>query len=370
MISDCFHRAKVFGVGIDASDDPWTMQLKLAAVYARENGVHDPCLDPYDAIVPELARFSKNLEHIGKVPVPSWLNPIPQASDAALVKKENMERYVAAGGMLDLTLQVKDFVKKQIFPGLPVMLGVDHSATGGVVSALAEELGPENMSVVVLDQHFDGLPLFLRLEPQIMEHFSQTNPFARTVDDNEYCCGNFWKHLIDSGVVMPENLLFVGVADYPSTKAVPGGDNFRDNYLSFEARGCRFFPLKEFEGSYRKKLKKYIEDTITTPYVYVSLDVDVGAYNCVHAARYMDSIGIDRKALMDVAHLVGGHCRSGKTRLAGMDIMEFNMHFLGLKTEQGKKDRTLSVALDFLKELLQLQEEENNKNSCSKRSAK
>jgi hypothetical protein len=69
-------------------------------------------------------------------------------------------------------------------------------------------------------------------------------------------------------------------------------------------------------------------------------------------------MGIDKKALMDVAHLVAGHCRSGKTRLAGMDIMEFNMHFLGLNTEQGEEDKTLSVALDFLKEMLPPQEEE------------
>jgi arginase family enzyme len=298
------------------------------------------------------------VESIGKFPVPSWLTPIPRLSDVPLVKKENMERYVATGGMLNLTLQVKDFVRKKIFPDLPVMLGVDHSATGGVISALSEELGCGNMSVVVLDQHFDGLPVSLRLEPRLMERFSQTNYSAHAADDNEYCCGNFWKHLIDSGVIMPENLLFVGVADYPGKEAIPGGEKFRENYLSFEARGCRFFPLKEFEGPYRKKLKKCIEDTITTPYVYVSLDLDVGAYNCVHAARYMDNVGIDKKALMDVAHLIESHCRSGKTHLAGMDIMEFNMHFLGLKTEQGEEDKTLSVALDFLKELLPPQEEE------------
>jgi arginase family enzyme len=358
MISDCFRRAKVFGVGIDASDDPWTIELKLASILAREDGIDDFCLDPYDAIVPDLMRFDRNMEPAGKFPVPSWLTPLPGLSDTPLIKKENMERYVATGGMLDLTSQVKDFVRKQIFPDLPVMLGVDHSATGGVVSALSEEMGSENLSVVVLDQHFDGLPLSLRLEPRLMEHFSQTGPFAHAADGNEYCCGNFWKYLIDSGVVLPENLLFVGVADYPGMEAIPGGEKFRENYLAFETQGCRFFPLEEFEGPYRKKLKKYIEDTITTPYVYVSLDLDVGAYNCVHAARYMDCIGIDKKALIDAARLIAGHCRSGKTRLAGMDIMEFNMHFLGLKTEQGKKDRTVSIALDFVKELLSLHEEE------------
>jgi arginase family enzyme len=346
------------------------MQLKLAAIYARENGAHDLCLDPYDAILPELARFNKNMEFAGKFPIPSWLTPLHLLSDIPLIKKENMERYVAAGGMLDLALQVKDFVRKYIFPALPVMLGVDHSATGGSVMALSEELGPENMSVVVLDQHFDGLPVSLRLEPRLMERLSQTNPFAQDADDNEYCCGNFWKHLIDSGVILPENLLFVGVADHPGKEAIPGGERFRENYLAFEKRGCHFFSLKEFEGPYRKNLKKCIEDTITTPYVYVSLDLDVGAYNCVHSARYMDSIGIDKKALMDVARLVAGHCRSGKTCLAGMDIMEFNMHFLGLKTEQGKKDRTLFIALDFLKELLPLLGEENNRGSCRQKKGK
>jgi hypothetical protein len=93
MISDWFHRTKVFGVGIDASDDPWTMQLKLAAIYARENGALDLCLDPYDAIALDLMRCNKNVESIGKFPVPSWLTPIPRLSDVPLVKKENMERF-------------------------------------------------------------------------------------------------------------------------------------------------------------------------------------------------------------------------------------------------------------------------------------
>lgn len=348
MVPDCFHGAKVFGVGIDASDDPWTLQLKLASMYARKNGANGLHGDPYDALVPALIRLNEKIEPIGKLPVPSWLSPMPHVSDAHLVTKENMENFVTDGGMFELSMQTKDFVQKNVFPCQPIMLGVDHSATGGVISALSEKLGPENLSVVVLDQHFDGLPLSLRLEPQMIERLGQRGPFSDVSDDNEYCCGNFWKHLIDSGVVMPENLLFVGVADYPGKKAPPGGERFRENYLALEAQGCNFFPLKEFEGRYINRLRQFIEDNITASHVYISLDLDVGAYNCIHAARYMDKKGIQRKALMDVAAIITAGCQSGKFRLAGLDVMEFNMHFLGLEIGPEIRDDTVSVALSFI----------------------
>jgi arginase family enzyme len=182
-----------------------------------------------------------------------------------------------------------------------------------------------------------------------------TGPVASSsdfFDDDEYCCGNFWKHLIDAGVVLPRNLLFLGVADYPGVKATPGWERFRKNYLDLEARGCNFFPLTEFQGRYLKRLQGFIQHKVTAPNVYVSLDLDVGAYRCVHAARYMDRMGVEREAIMDVARTIGNSSRSGKFRLAGFDVMECNVHFLGLETGDGTKDDTISTALDFIGELL------------------
>ena len=260
-----------------------------------------------------------------------------------------METYVSGGGMLEVSEQVKRFVKGNVFPGQPIMLGVDHSATGGVVSALSEEMGAENLSVLVLDQHFDGLPLALRLEPRVVE---QLNYDPSVLEDNAYSCGNFWRHLIDAGTVKPENLIFVGVADYPGEEVSPEWQLFRESYLDLEARGCHFFPLKAFHGAYVERLRRFITDNLSAPNLYVSLDLDVGAYRAVHAARYMDRMGMDKDTLMDVAHIIAGLCRTGKLRLCGMDMMEFNMHFLGIEIEPGKKDDTLSVALEFLKALL------------------
>jgi arginase family enzyme len=349
MTSGCLQHAKVFGVGLDAADDPWTLQLKLAAIDAREKGMNGLCSDPYDAIFPELKKGNRLIESVGKLPLPSWLTPRPQTSDRHLVTKENMEAYMSGGGMLEVSEQIKRFVKEKVFPGQPIMLGVDHSATGGVVSALSEEMGPENLSVLVIDQHFDGLPLALRLEPRLLE---QLHYDPDVLKDDAYSCGNFWGHLMDTGAVLPENLLFVGVADYPGEEVSPEWERFRESYLDLETRGCRFFPLKSFKRPYNVRLRRFIEENLSSPNLYVSLDLDVGAYRAVHAARYMDRMGMDKETLMDVVHIISDLCHTGKLQLAGMDVMEFNMHFLGIEIEPGTKDDTLVVAVEFLKALL------------------
>ena len=38
--------------------------------------------------------------------------------------------------------------------------------------------------------------------------------------------------------------------------------------------------------------------------------------------------------------------------LVGFDIMEFNMHFLGIKTADGVEDSTLPLVEDFIKRLV------------------
>ena len=352
MSLECSQGMKVMGVGVDASDDPWTLQLKLAALNAQEKGLESLHVDPYDMIVPELLRLCDGVEPVGKLPVPSWLSPRPKVSDAHLISKDHMGLFVSKGGMLKLANKVKRFTQEKVAPGYPIMLGVDHSATGGVISALSEALGPKNLAVLVLDQHFDGLPLSLRLDSAFQRHSSGAPFLHDTAYDNTYCCGNFWKHLIENRIVLPQNLFFIGVADYPDEKTPPQWRRFRESYLEFEAQGCHFFPLKAFEGAYIDDLKEFIEKKIRAPQLYVSLDLDVGAYRCVHAARYMDRVGINREALMNVARITARNCRSGRFQLVGMDVMEFNIHFLRLETKDGMKDETVSIALDFIKELI------------------
>ncbi|MBW1803591.1 MAG: hypothetical protein JRJ85_23035, partial [Deltaproteobacteria bacterium] len=95
-------------------------------------------------------------------------------------------------------------------------------------------------------------------------------------------------------------------------------------------------------------LARFIRENVKTPHVYVSLDLDVGAMNCVHAARYMDTPGISKKALLDIAVIIGQQVQEGLFSLIGYDIMEFNMHFLGLSTATGIEDNTMDVVREFM----------------------
>ena len=361
---------KIFGVALDVADDPWSLQLKWASMMAAGKGGDDLYADPYDAVANKMLGCP-DFELGGKFSIPSWQRPRPQPSDSHLVSVENMQQFVANGGLLETMKRLQDFVEKSIFPALPVMVGVDHSATGGVISALTKRYSPEMLSIVVLDRHFDAIPLSLRMDglfrsTPVAHHPSLSlwsggeptpqgergGPQSWDVNElDQYCCGNFWAYLVDAGIVLPEHLLFVGVADYPSPEIDPKWERLRERYLGFEERGCGFFPLWKFDGWYADSLTQFIHDKITTPYVYVSLDLDVGAYRCINAARYMDGPGITKENLLDIARIIGEGSQNGNFTLVGFDIMEFNIHFLGIETAEGGKDLTLPLVHDFIKAL-------------------
>jgi arginase family enzyme len=348
------HRKRVFGVALDASDDPWSLQLKWASMMATGNSGDSLHSDPYDALVKDVADL-QHFELAGKFPIPSWLGPRPQLSDRHLVNAKNLQQFVANGGLVETMKGVRDFVERNIFPAFPIMVGIDHSTTGGVISALAKRYGPEMISIVVLDRHFDAIPLSLRIDGIVKatsDFETDTYPLLfNVIDEDQYCCGNFWAYLINAGIVLPENLLFVGVADYPSQKIDPKWQSFRESYLGFEERGCSFFPLWKFDGWYIDSLTQFLNDKITTPYVYVSLDLDVGSYRCINAARYMDGPGINKQNILDIVGIIADGSRNGSFMLVGFDIMEFNMHFLGIKTAEGGEDSTLPLVRDFIKTL-------------------
>jgi arginase family enzyme len=152
---------------------------------------------------------------------------------------------------------------------------------------------------------------------------------------------------MEAGVVLPENLVFIGVADYPGGEKTPG-NKFRQMYLGFEEQGCSFFLRSQFEGPYAGGLARFLREKINAPNIYISLDLDVCSYTGTNAARYMDRPGISEQNLLDVAGIISDECRRRNIRIAGMDIMEFNMHFLGIETPDGVRDETLGLVQKFI----------------------
>jgi arginase family enzyme len=349
-ISD--YNKKIFGVALDPADDPWTLQLKQEWM-AADTTLLDPLsafLDPYDAVTESMKTTleGRHIRKAGKVPVPSWLWPKPKRDDLPYVTAHNMAGFFENDGLAEIVREIRSFVKKDVFPDIPIMLGIDHSATAGVISALAERYSPETLGVVVLDQHFDAIPLSVRLEGAVQAGTIPSQTPVPVGFSDHFCCGNFWSHLIDEGILLPQNLLFVGVTDYPKIEDDPQKNSYRDAYLEFEARGCRFFPKRYFDGPYKDALFSFLRDNIHTSNVYVSLDLDVGAFSGTYAARYMERPGISKENVLDVALLITEACRQGNFKIAGMDVMEFNMHFLGIETPDGTKDRTLDLVVEFL----------------------
>jgi arginase family enzyme len=335
---------KLFGVALDPADDPWSLQLKQAWMAADTGGLDwlSACRDPYDAVIGSLADMLREhrIEPAGKVSIPTWLSPKPEPADLPYVTAESMAAFFDSGDLLEITRRIQSFVREKILPDIPIMLGVDHSATAGVVAALSERYGAEELGVLVLDQHFDALPLSVRL--------AGIDTTAAPVGfSDSFCCGNFWAWLIDSGAIRPQNLAFIGVADYPAATANPRREPFRRAYLDFEERGCRFFPLDRFQADYGQGLDRFIGRT-AAPNVYVSLDLDVASYAGTRAARYMDRPGLGRETVMEIARAIAAKCRQGSFRIGGLDIMEFNMHFLGIQTPDGARDTTLDLAGEFI----------------------
>jgi len=346
------YKKKIFGVALDPADDPWTLKLKQQWMLA-DTALLDPIsafLDPYDAVTESMKETleGRRIAKTGKVPVPTWLWPKPTRADLSHVTARNMAAFFESGGLVEMIHEIRSFVKKDVFPDIPIMLGVDHSATAGVISALTERYSPETLSVVVLDQHFDAIPLSVRLEGAAQAGTLPSQTPVPVGFSDHFCCGNFWSYLINEGILLPQNLMLIGVSDYPKIEDNSKKNSYRDAYLEFEARGCRFFPRRYFDGQYHDALSTFLLDNIHTPYVYVSLDLDVGAFSGTYAARYMERPGISKKNILDVAHLIAEACRQGNFNIAGMDIMEFNMHFLGIETPDGTKDRTLDLAVAFL----------------------
>jgi len=90
---------KVFGVAMDASDDPWNLQLKLGSMMSTENSADFLHLDPYDVLAKDVADF-RHFELVVKYPIPSWLGPRPCASDLHLVNARNLQLFVTSSRYL------------------------------------------------------------------------------------------------------------------------------------------------------------------------------------------------------------------------------------------------------------------------------
>ncbi|MHA1376689.1 MAG: arginase family protein [Promethearchaeota archaeon] len=337
-------KIKVFGAAVDASDFPLSIQMKLAYLnqLAQNLGDKTNFIDPYEAFLMHSSilteqRFLK----IGKFPIDSWLTPKPKLEDLHLINQFNFSKFTNDGLLKSISDKIERYIKTNVLPDIPLMIGVDHSLTGGVLTALSKEYSPENLLVLIFDAHFDGLPanISINISKYTNDHPNEVNPLVLEYNysqmegieiKNTYTCASFLNNLINAKVIKPENLIIFGCQDYPDEKYRALNDprivEFVEFYDKMERNGVKFIPKAE-TSQMLDRLNQTLKDVVKSNF-YLSLDVDVGALKEVIASRFRNVIGLDQSTIISAAKIVNNVIKTADNKLVGLDVMEIETYLL------------------------------------------
>ena len=256
----------------------------------------------------------------GEVEIPSWLTPTPNSSDLPRLTEENNLRFIDEGGCDEVAESVKAFLEAGSANGIPAMVAVDHSTTGGALRALAKEHGSSDMAVLVVDSHFDGLQLADRIE--LFRYGNGTSfddPEGPPADpcaahwmeegavQESYNCATWLKHMLDDGVVRPDKLIVFGISDYPTAamRQDPRLSRYVGAYRAFEEAGVTFVTKEEIRQKGVRGTLVPLLNAMAADRLYVSLDADIGSLDAVHAARFMNVVGLNSEELYEIARVLG-----------------------------------------------------------------
>jgi len=344
-----------FGCPLDGDERHESIQEKLAF-----KGVKKAVDDPYEGIM-EIIRQEIDpglWSEKGSMDLPSWLRPIPPLTDEDEIKTETFVAFMDSGGFYTYAQKVGELIANSIFPNIPCMLAVDHSLTGGAFKKLVELYEPENVSLIVLDSHTDAIPMSILsgtiqydIDTNPDTVHDRNDPFLYRRPDSYNAC-SFLYHLLAEKLVRPQDLYIIGISDYPPKCAFRIKDPRVENYVALfselKRRGVTILTKNDLLISPSKI--KNILNHITTPYVYVSIDLDIGARNGVEGVRFLERQGLNEKQIYGVVDSLQDLLRN-RVQLAGMDVTEINPRRAGGNYATGE-DRTYRIAANIIKKFL------------------
>lgn len=308
--------------------------------------------DPLDGMLNELPALKADRITIDIEP---WMLPAPPKEMLFMLTVENFVTFIDSDGCLEYADKVKEAVQS-ILPATPLLVGVDHSLSGGAIRALAEEHGGENIRLIVFDSHFDYIPPSIRCG--LIHYDLDTNPGTKFTPGDPYIFNRPDSYNADSflgfvkKVIPPENTFIVGVSDYPPRAAIESSDSRVKEYVGFyrsiQEDGVHLIRKEDVKSEEAKALLSSTDK----PWTYVSVDVDVCANASLRGARFLDYHGLLHS---DLYGLMGAVSQSlKKSKLAGLDFMEFDVYAAGA-TISGKKDRTYEIMAEAFRRLTRAQ---------------
>lgn len=315
----------------------------------KENYKNVPFKDPAMGIMNQIGRHFNFVEN----EVELWLTPTPPPEMMFMVTVENIVTFIDSNGCKDYADQLMEKIYEDVIPDLPILIGVDHSLSGGAIRALCREYGHENIRLIVFDGHTDFILPTIRcgliqydLETNPNTKFSPHDPYIYNRPDS-YNADSFLNYI--SKELPPENIFLIGVNDYPSKAAEEIDDERVKKYVEF------YKSIEESKVHIIKKddVKKNFDDVreiisnTSLPYTYISIDVDVCANVSIKGARFLDYLGISHSELYSLISCIN----KSKSKIIGVDMMEFDVYNAGSKIF-GKIDRTYEIMAEALRRIL------------------
>jgi len=299
--------------------------------------------DPYSAICEKIP-FKKRL--LGNAPVESWLTPFPSEEELFMCTVENYVAFIDCDGCWEYTKAVRDSMRELVSDRRSLMVAVDHSVACASMIHSAEKYGKDDLGVVIFDSHFDAiLPTYrcgliqYDIDTNPNSPFDPNDPFVYGRPDS-FNADSFLFKLLEDGYILPENVMVVGVSDYPSKKSEKIDDERVGRYLElyhgFEEKGVKVISKERF----RANRKSFDMGQLDVGHLHVSLDVDVGSRMALHGARFIDYKGLSEREIFSLLNSI----RSSKSSIVSADINEIDVWKAGLMYS-GKKDRTYDISL-------------------------
>ncbi len=354
MNSGTENQVVFFGCPLDPDERSESIQEK----HAIASGGVRPLMDPFQAVMgfirEEIA--DRDWEDLGSLPVPDWLTPTPK--DLSRIRVEEFVSFLDDDGCRRMAADAERFVSERILPRIPCMIGVDHSLTGGVFKSLSDHYGKKNLSLIVLDSHTDAVPMPVMgdavqydIDSNPASPHDRNDPFIYNRTD-AVNASSFIHHLLTEGTLLPANLFLVGVSDYPEKRALriqdPRVARYVGVYTGMRQNGATILTKKDCASSPTKM--KTLLGKLKTPYVYISVDMDIGARNALEGVRFRDRRGLQEKQIYRIAEAVRS-LFSRHVRLVGLDITEINPRRAGGMLSSGE-DRTYRIAANLIEKIV------------------
>ncbi|HPR41951.1 MAG TPA: arginase family protein [Candidatus Methanofastidiosa archaeon] len=174
-------------------------------------------------------------------------------------------------------------------------------------------------------------------QPAICPVTGKDDPFIHARSDS-FNADSFIYKLIDEKYILPENVIVVGVSDYP--KEISKIDDkrisdFVDFYKSYEEMGLTIVTKEMINSNPRF----FDPSSLEVEKLHVSVDIDVGSRNAIYGARFTDFKGLPEKEIYSLIDNI----KSCDAKVVSSDINEIDVWKAGSKFF-GKSDRTYEVA--------------------------